>query len=183
MFNASSRARWALGVGSAAVLALGAAGLTAGTAHASTGINISGLGVSKSDLTLWAGPGSLCANTGWSYCLFYGPDFDASSASYIWGSANTTTATISANFYNIVDIRSTGILDLSNTSTPVRNDAASMANPWSNCNVTTWVSPNYVGNYNWLTPSEGGNLTDSSNTKTGAYLRNNEAAISKNSCT
>ena len=182
MFNASRCARWALGLGSAAVLALGMAGLTSGTAHASTGININGLGVTRDDLTLWAGPGSLCANTGWAYCLFYGPEMDANSAAYIWGSANTNTSTISANFKHIDGILSTGILELSNTNVPVRNNAASMANPWSNCNVTTWVSPNFMGNYNWLTPSEGGNLTDPSNTNTGAYLRNNEAAISKNNC-
>jgi hypothetical protein len=72
-----------------------------------------------------------------------------------------------------------------NVNTPgygqaVRNNAASMENGTPNCNVTTWVYPNYVGDFNWLSPGEGGNLSPNANDP--QQLRNNEASIDLNTC-
>jgi len=104
-----------------------------------------------------------CANATGSadfYCLWFSPGM----TNGVWGTRNQNTGTITASF--------------TQGDGAVRNNAASMANNTSNCNVTTWVSPNFVGNFNWLHRGWGGNLTSGS-----IQLRNNEASINANTCT
>jgi hypothetical protein len=96
----------------------------------------------------------------WDYCLYY----QQNQGGAYWGSTQQTFRTIIASYpYN-----GTG------GGKPVRNDAASMMDNTQTCNVTTWVSPGYVGDYNWLFPTFWGNLTPT--------LHNNEASISYNNC-
>jgi hypothetical protein len=136
-----------------AALALGMLGggvLAAGPASASgTNINYYGSG--------WYN----CAehNGNDFYCLWYSPGL----LNGVWGSTASGTGTISASF--------------TDGDGGVRNNAASMANDTSNCHVTTWVSPGYVGDFNWLNEFWGGNLTSGS-----IPLRNNEASINTNTC-
>lgn len=101
-----------------------------------------------------------CRAHGWEYCLYYSPNLGGA----YWGTNQRTFGTITATFPN----NGTG------GGKPVRNDAGSMANNTGFCNVTTWVSPNYVGDFNWLFPTYWGNLTST--------LHNNEASISYNNC-
>jgi hypothetical protein len=101
-----------------------------------------------------------CSAARWHYCLFYSPNISAA----MWGTNQQNVGTITATFPN----NGTG------AGQPVRNNAASMADNTSNCNVTTWVYPNYTGDFNWLKPMWWGNLTTT--------LRNNEASISYNNC-
>jgi hypothetical protein len=102
-----------------------------------------------------------CSAGGWHYCLFYGQNISEA----MWGTNQQNFGTIIATFPN----NGTG------AGKSVRNDAASMADNTGNCNVTTWVDPNFTGNFNWLEPMFWGNLTSG--------LRNNEASISYNNCT
>jgi hypothetical protein len=106
---------------------------------------------------------SACAIAGWKYCLFYLQNFNGA----VWGTNQKTIGTITGTF-------SDEYPDVAGAGDPVRNDAASMADNTDNCNVTTWVYPNYTGAFNWLEPMWDGNLTSS--------LRNNEASISYNNC-
>jgi len=101
-----------------------------------------------------------CSSGRWHYCLWYGQNIGEA----MWGTNQQTFGTITATFPN----NGTG------AGQPVRNDAASMADNTGNCNVTTWVYPNYTGAFNWLEPMYWGNLTSG--------LRNNEASISYNNC-
>lgn len=101
-----------------------------------------------------------CGAARWHYCLFYSPNV----ATAMWGTNQQNFGTITATFPN----NGTG------AGQPVRNNAASMADNTGNCNVTTWVYPNYTGDFNWLEPMWWGNLTST--------LRNNEASISYNNC-
>lgn len=135
-------------------LAAGAVGLSAGAANA-TGWNING----------WT-PSSACLNSPYLYCLWYHAGQGTGGAG--WGSTALNTGTISGTFF-------IGGSGAAGYGKPVRNDAASMSNGTTNCNVTTWVYPNYTGNYNWLSPAYGGNLNYA--------LVNNEASISANNCT
>ena len=52
---------------------------------------------------------------------------------------------------------------------PVRNNAASVQNGSTYCNVGIWYGTDFTGNSNWLNPGKGGNLT--------SYLANKEASI------
>jgi hypothetical protein len=97
----------------------------------------------------------------WHYCLWYSQNTNGA----IWGTNQQRFGTIIATY---PDGGAPG------AGKPVRNDAASMADNTSNCNVTTWVDRNYMGDFNWLEPMWWGNLTSS--------LRNNEASISYNNC-
>jgi hypothetical protein len=101
-----------------------------------------------------------CGAGRWHYCLFYGTNVGEA----MWGTNQQTFSTITATYPH----NGTG------GGKPVRNDAASMADNTSTCNVTTWVYPNYTGDFNWLKPMYWGNLTST--------LRNNEASISYNNC-
>lgn len=94
------------------------------------------------------------------YCLWYSPGL----LNGVWGSTAAGTRTITGSF--------------TQGDGAVRNNAASMANDTINCHVTTWVSPGYTGDYNWLNALWGGNLTSGS-----IPLRNNEASINTNNCT
>jgi hypothetical protein len=102
-----------------------------------------------------------CSAGRWHYCLFYLQNI----AGAMWGTNQQNFGTIIATFPN----------NGSGAGNPVRNDAASMADNTGNCNVTTWVYPNFTGDFNWLKPMFWGNLTSN--------LRNNEASISYNNCT
>jgi hypothetical protein len=101
-----------------------------------------------------------CSAGRWHYCLFFGQNV----AEAMWGTNQQNTGTITATFPN----NGTG------AGQAVRNNAASMADNIGNCNVTTWVFPNFTGAFNWLDPMWWGNLTSN--------LRNNEASISYNNC-
>jgi hypothetical protein len=173
MFNIAMPTRRQLALSASAALLAASATTIMGTgvAHASSGLNVSNLGVT-------AGPEATasedCVSFGQKtgageYCLFDNPDFGGP----MWG-GNGYVSTISGDFYNFTYGGTP-----TKTSYPVRNDAASLINP-GNCNVTTWVSPNAVGNWNWVAPQVGGDLSDSGNTSTGIYLRNNEASIQEN---
>jgi hypothetical protein len=102
-----------------------------------------------------------CGISGWHYCLFYSPNTNGA----WWGTNQQNVGTITATFPNDHN---------PGAGQPVRNNAASMADNTGNCNVTTWVYPNYTGDFNWLKPMWWGNLTST--------LRNNEASISYNNC-
>jgi Peptidase inhibitor family I36 len=110
-------------------------------------------------------PGSTCSSAGHQFCLWYAQGKGTGGAG--WGSSGSV-GTISGTF-------TIGGSSQAGYGQAVRNNAASMTNATSNCNVTVWVSPNYTGAFNWLSPDHGGNLT--------ANLRNNEASISANNCT
>jgi hypothetical protein len=157
------RRRQKLVVTSAAVLAtVFGAGAMAAPAMASThpgtvrpasgtGTNISTLGMN----------GNSCHNAGWKYCLYYQQNLGGA----YWGTKQQTFGTIIATYPDD---------GLAGQGKPVRNDAASMVNNTPDCNVTTWVDPNYTGDFNWLWPTFWGNLTST--------LHNNEASISYNTC-
>jgi hypothetical protein len=101
-----------------------------------------------------------CSAGRWHYCLWYGQNIGEA----MWGTNQQNVGTITARFFN----------DGTGAGQAVRNNAASMADNTNNCNVTTWVYPNYTGAFNWLEPMWWGNLTSN--------LRNNEASISYNNC-
>jgi hypothetical protein len=103
-----------------------------------------------------------CAAQRWHYCLFYSQNTYGA----WWGTNQRTFGTITATYPTNLPNPGAG--------QPVRNNAASMADNTENCNVTTWVYPNYTGAFNWLKPMYWGNLTSN--------LRNNEASISYNNC-
>jgi hypothetical protein len=105
---------------------------------------------------------SLCDGHQWYYCLWY----SQGETGAVWGAIQMGYGTIIATFPDDGQL---------GQGKPVRNDAASMGNNSVNCNVTTWVSPNYTGAFNWLKPGWEGNLTSN--------LHNNEASISANNCT
>ena len=109
-------------------------------------------------------PGSTCSSAGHQFCLWYAQGKGTGGAG--WGSSGSV-GTISGTF-------TIGGSGAAGYGQAVRNNAASMTNATTNCNVTTWYSPNYTGAFNWLSPDEGGNLTSN--------LRNNEASISANNC-
>jgi len=162
-----SRMRWTLSIAVAVLAAAGSGTAIAAPAIASSGVNIDGSGVTtqqyESGYANCNALGSVYRTL--PYCLFYSQGF----GSLVWSSTSSHVGTISGNFYYTNGIES---------SHPVRNDAASMIDITSNCNVTTWVSPNYTGDWNWLKPASGGNLSQGS-----IPLRNNEASISENNCT
>jgi hypothetical protein len=143
-----------LGLASAAALV--AAGLAAGPATtpalASTGTNID-------SSTAATGVADCEADTNDAdyYCLWYGQNYTGG----VWGSTSFVVDPITGSF--------------TDGDGAVRNNAASMANPTVGCNLTTWVSPDYEGDFNWLDPLNAGNLTSGT-----VDLRNNEAMISLN---
>jgi hypothetical protein len=158
---------WTLGIAVAVLAAAGSGTAIAAPAVASSGVNIDSSGVTSQQYE--AGYADCedeeIMNRTLPYCLFYSQGF----GSLVWGSRSANVGTISGNF---------DYTNGTSSSYPVRNDAASMIDISSNCNVTTWVSPNYTGDWNWLKPASGGNLSQGS-----IPLRNNEASISENNCT
>jgi hypothetical protein len=157
----------ALGIAVAALAAVGSGTAIAAPAMASSGANINRNGVTAQQYQSgFANCVAMENNSGTlPYCLFFSQGF----GSLVWGSRSKNVGTISGNFEDTNGVTS---------SHPVRNDAASMIDISTNCNVTTWASPNFTGDFNWLGPSNGGNLTQGS-----IPLRNNEASISENNCT
>jgi hypothetical protein len=123
-----------------------------------------GGGGSTTNIDQWT-PGSTCSNAGFQFCLWYAQGQGTGGAG--WGGRGSV-GTISGTF-------TIGGSSQAGYGQSVRNNAASMTNVTSNCNVTVWVSPNYTGDFNWLHPDKAGNLTSN--------LRNNEASISANNCT
>ena len=109
-------------------------------------------------------PGSTCSSAGHQFCLWYAPGQGTGGAG--WGSSGSVS-TISGTF-------TIGGSSAAGYGQAVRNNAGSMTNATTNCNVTTWYSPGYTGAFNWLSPDEAGNLTSA--------LHNNEASISANNC-
>jgi hypothetical protein len=147
----TSAAVLATGFGAGAMAAPAMAGTHPAPARpAYTGTNISYGPVGNSG----------CRDSGWAYCLYYHQNLGGA----YWGTNQQTFGTITAKFPN----------NGAGQGQPVRNNAASMADDTQTCNVTTWVYPNYVGDFNWLFPLFWGNLTPT--------LRNNEASISYNNC-
>jgi hypothetical protein len=122
-----------------------------------------GIGSSSTNIDSWK-PGSTCSSAGHQFCLWYGQGDGTGGAG--WGSSGDV-GTITGTF-------TIGGSGAAGYGQAVRNNAASMTDATSNCNVTTWYSPNSTGPFNWLKPDEAGNLTSG--------LRNNEASISANSC-
>ena len=118
---------------------------------------------SGTHITGWT-PGTTCSAAGHQFCLWYAQGQGTGGAG--WGSSGSV-GTISGTF-------TIGGSGAAGYGQAVRNNAASMTNVTTNCNVTTWYSPNYTGPYNWLSPDTGGNLTST--------LHNNEASISANTC-
>lgn len=143
-----------------------AAILTAAAALAATGIAFAAPAnaATGSNIDQWT-PSTSCLNSPYLYCLWYHQGQGTGGAG--WGSTNTYTATISGTFF-------IGGSGAAGYGQPVRNNAASMSNGTVSCNVTTWVSPGRGGDWNWLSPSYGGNLTPG--------LHNNEASIDANNC-
>ncbi len=121
-------------------------------------------GGSTTNIDQWT-PGNTCSNAGFQFCLWYAQGQGTGGAG--WGGRGSV-GTISGTF-------TIGGSSQAGYGQAVRNNAASMTNVTSNCNVTVWVSPNYTGDFNWLHPDKAGNLTSN--------LRNNEASISANNCT
>jgi Peptidase inhibitor family I36 len=154
-------------VTSAAVLGtfLGAGAMTApamastppaATAQPATSTNIDSVYHNGDNGTFACGPKGYA----WDYCLWYGPNYTGAE----WGSKVSSYKTITATFPD----NGTG------EGQPVRDNAASMGNSTTGCNVTTWYSPGFTGPFNWLDAGWTGNLT--------ASLRDNEASISYNHC-
>ena len=117
----------------------------------------------STNISSWT-PGSTCSNAGHQFCLWYAQGQGTGGAG--WGSSGSVS-TISGTF-------TIGGSGAAGYGQAVRNNAASMTNVTTNCNVTTWYSPGYTGAFNWLSPDKGGNLTSN--------LRNDEASISANNC-
>jgi hypothetical protein len=88
------------------------------------------------------------------WCLWYSPNYENGVWAYTGGAASVPV--ITANF--------------TDGDGAVRNNAASAANI-GGCEIGIFVSPNYVGDVNYLGNDGGGNLTES------PPLRNNEASI------
>ena len=86
----------------------------------------------------------LAASAGRHYCLLYSQNACGARR----GSNKQKFGTITATF---PDNQGAGSGD------PVRNNAASMADNTGDCNVTTWVGPNFTGAFNWLEPMYWGN--------------------------
>ena len=124
---------------------------------------VTGGGGSGSNINSWV-PGSTCSAAGHQFCLWYAQGKGTGCRLGGSGSIGTITGTFTI-----------GGSGAAGYGQAVRNNAASMTDATTNCNVTVWVSPNYTGDYNWLSHQEGGNLTSN--------LRNNEASISANNCT
>lgn len=154
-------------VTSAAVLAavFGAGAMTApalaGTHPAPARPAASGTNATGTNISYGPVGNSSCRAHGWEYCLYY----QQNQGGAYWGTNQRTFGTITATFPN----------NGAGHGQPVRNNAASMVDNTQTCNVTTWVYPNYVGDFNWLWPTFWGNLTPT--------LHNNEASISYNNCT
>ncbi|MFI1753594.1 hypothetical protein [Streptomyces sp. NPDC020571] len=98
-------------------------------------------------------------------CLYYSPNLDNAS----WTPTRTSDANLGGNTFANHGTGSAGAGQV------VRNNAASMGNNTTNCHVTTFVSPNFTGDANWLHAGHAGNLN--------SRLRNNEASIRVDSCT
>ncbi|RKS68072.1 hypothetical protein BZB76_6315 [Actinomadura pelletieri DSM 43383] len=106
-------------------------------------------------------------------CLYYSPNLRGS-GSGISDVGHYPKAEPDLSWYTFYNMNRGG----AGHNQPVRNNAASMGNSTTNCNVTTWVYPNWGGNFNWLHKRKWGNLTEGS-----VLLRNNEASIGANTCT
>ncbi len=120
---------------------------------------------------------SWCRGSAFNWCLYYGQGGQNSDTAWA-GSQNSVPNLSSPYDWTFTSGEVHPVLP--GNGQQVRNNAASMEDGTPNCNVTTWVYPNYVGDYNYLNPGEGGNLTP--NSADPQQLRNNEASISVNSC-
>ncbi|MGW1917028.1 peptidase inhibitor family I36 protein [Streptomyces sp. NPDC002076] len=136
-------------------------------AAAAAAVCVGGLGVGlapaaqAANIDTWS---SFSQSCGTYMCLFYSPGLTGGS----WRPSGTSYSNLSGYTFS--------------NGQAVRNNAASMGNNTTNCNVTTWISPGFTGphadntlNNNWLHPGHAGNLN--------SYLRNNEASINVNNCT
>ena len=146
----------AAAVAAAVTLAGAGALLAAGPASASTGTNISS----------WTS-GYCLHGSGDLYCLWYLEGAGTGGAG--WGSQSMGTSTITGTFNIAVPGNSDTGFGL-----PVRNNAESLSNGSSVCYATTFVSPGYTGNWNYVAPSMAGNLNSA--------LINNEASIELDTC-
>lgn len=125
------------------------------------------------NISAWSSP--WCQGTAGNWCLFYSPGGENG------GSAWALDAKSVPNLSSPVDWTFSCESGAgAGACQQVRNNAASMENGTPNCSVTTWVYVNYVGDYNWVSAGEGGNLTPNANDP--QQLRNNEASINYNNC-
>jgi len=103
-------------------------------------------------------------------CLYYSP-----------GLTNASWRPVGNNIYfsDLNDVKfSNGGTGTQGAGQVVGNNAASMGNHTSNCNLTVWVGVGMTGTYsqeNWLKPGHAGNLTPT--------LRNHDRSINVNNCT
>ena len=147
------------GLRRAAVLLTTMAGIGAGAAAVATPAQ-------ATNIDTWSSFWQPC---GTYMCLYYSPALDNAS----WRPSGTADADLANNYF------SNGGTGTAGSGQVVANNAASMGNNTTNCNVTTWVYANYTGyssaDNNWLHAGHAGNLT--------SHLRNNERSIKVNSCT
>jgi len=93
-------------------------------------------------------------NANADFCLWYSPDME--NGVWVWAGGANSVPVITASF--------------TDGDGKVRNNAASAANA-GGCTDGIFVSPNYVGDVNWIAWGWGGNLTSN------PPLRNNEASV------
>ncbi|MEU2131241.1 hypothetical protein [Streptomyces sp. NPDC018352] len=119
-------------------------------------------GATSTNIDTWSSFWQPC---GTYMCLYYSPNLTNAS----WTPSGTSDSDLSDNTFKNHGTGSAG------TDKVVRNNAASMGNNTVNCHVTTFYSPRFKGDSNWLHAGRAGNLTSG--------LRNNEASIRVDSCT
>jgi Peptidase inhibitor family I36 len=107
----------------------------------------------SANISEWTTEFTSC-NTAYQFCLFYSP--------------GGTGGVLGVKAEKVPNLSGYTFSGGAGNGKAVRNDAASADNG-SDCNVGIWVSTNYGGNSDWLSPFKGGNL--------GPDLRNNEASI------
>lgn len=140
------------------ILGVAASGLAAGLAVAAP----SSASAGSANVNMWSSFWQACGNY---YCLYYYDNLSNKG----WAPPSSSTPTIQGSY----NVWPDGSLYYGITYA-VRNTATSMGNNTTNCHVTTWYSPNWGGNWNWLDSGWAGNLNSS--------LRNNEASININTC-
>jgi hypothetical protein len=137
-------------------------GLGAGSASAATSYHISG----------WT-TGSGCIGTGDFYCLWYFTG--KGTGGYGWAGKATSTYNIpETTKFTISGSCPLGSGSACGEGDYVYNDAESMSNATSDCNVTVWEDYNNAGDADWLSPVQAGNLT--------ATLSDHDESIDANSC-
>ncbi|GAA4235410.1 hypothetical protein GCM10022254_42670 [Actinomadura meridiana] len=142
-----------------AAIALSAAGslLTAAPAYAGYSLKID----------TWGSWGQPC---GKYYCLYYSQGLWNAS----WRPSSKVDNDLGGNKFS-----DSGSFGSAGDGKVVRNNAASMGNHTSNCQVTTYIYPHLTGDGNYLNRGYAGNLTEGNSYY---HLRNNEASITINSC-